>query len=911
MKCLKLFSFKSSKKILHKKKLNSEYRNAYSCEDKTVKKYKRKVCEILFCKYINVLIWYILLYIIILNVFLWNSISSYDIEFNYIYGRKLYSTESLNREKTNTEKTIISKVNLLPNEIILSNLKNGNNKREESVLEFNEQLIENLQKYKLWNNYIAIPYVKKYNPIKYNDIDNELNEKIDNVGKNGEDIISEMNNLWLQVMNNEKSKYLSLIHHLQKYYYNMKVKYKIPNDYHNEKWKECYEIIKMGEEDIDKRLNKMFKDCFKQKMIYLEDYRRITVACIIAWKALSNYVQNSCRKVMSVYFNCIKKYNKNMHIDTNQFNNNNINTKKYNTQLYEGKNVGKINFCECLINAPYIDEDNSDALLNIEDIFCIELEKGNSKMENEELNMNDKRKDRGNSNGNIEETKKIKLCDIKNENPHESTCTNQNDSASNSSSDDTDNDINDDINIFHQSKKYSRIPRYDTSNLKSYNKNRYYLDLEAEWLFNSFSEIKRMDEKTKNKKRRRNKENMNNPLSSDNSENVFVDKTYYDILNVNPDADFVEIKNSYYKLALKYHPDKNKGDEEAKLMFQKINEAYQVLSDEERREQYDNYGKNATENMFLIDGSFFFTLVFSSEKLCDYIGTLQISTFVKLVHERGMNSNDLLYNMREIQNKLSREQDIRETELALLLRDLLQPYVDGDPNWEKRMEEEISSLIYSNYSSSILKSIGWTYKNVAKTFIKENKSFCGLGAEITKMKAEFRHINNCSKVTRSAIRLNSKIFNSIQDNKKIMGNLSLVNNNKITDGNYRTFDNDSMNDEGESSSKNDVIVYDNNTTEIIKEKSKVVADILDDIFTIVLCDIELTVRYAADRVLRDEGCNKEIRLKRAEGIKIVGNLMNKWAKIKKKQMKDNKIDITDTIESALHVSRIRSSNQKD
>lgn len=66
MKCLKLFSFKSSKKNLHKNKLNSEYKNAYSCEDKTVKKYKRKVCETLFCKYINVLIWYILLYIIIL-----------------------------------------------------------------------------------------------------------------------------------------------------------------------------------------------------------------------------------------------------------------------------------------------------------------------------------------------------------------------------------------------------------------------------------------------------------------------------------------------------------------------------------------------------------------------------------------------------------------------------------------------------------------------------------------------------------------------------------------------------------------------------------------------------------------------------------------------------------------------------
>ncbi|SOV20261.1 RESA-like protein with PHIST and DnaJ domains [Plasmodium gaboni] len=911
MKCLKIFSFKSYKNFLDKKNLNWKYRNAYSCEDKAAKTYKRKVYETLFCKYINVSIWYILFYIIILNTYLWNSRCSYDIQFNHIYGRKLYSSESLNREKTNTKTTIISKVNLFPNEVILSNLKNENDNREESFLEFNEQLIENLQKYKLWNNYIAIPYVKKYSPIKYNDIDNKLNENIDNVGRNGEDIIKEMNNLWLKVMNSEKYKYIFLNHPLQKYYYNIKVKYKISNDYHKEKWKEYNEIRKISEEDIETRLNKIFKDWFKQIMMNLEDYRRVTVTCRIALKELSNYVQNSCTKVMSIYFNFIKKNNRKIYIDINQFNNN-TNRKKYNRQLCEGMNFGKINFSECLISASDIDGDNSNSLLNEEDISCIELGKGSGKMENEELNMNDPCKDKECSSGNIEEKKKkITKCDIKNDYEHDSTCNNQNDRDSNNSSDDTDNDINDGVNIFHQSKKYSRIPRYDTSNLKSYSENRYYLDLEAEWLFNNLLEIKRLDNNLKNKKRRRNKENRNYPLQSDFSENMFVDKTYYDILNVNPDAEFMEIKNSYYKLALKYHPDKNEGDDEAKLKFQKINEAYQVLSDEERREEYNNSGKSAIEKMFFIDGSVFFTLLFSSEKLCDYIGTLQISSFVKLLHEKGMNTNDLLYNMRKIQNKLSREQDIRETELALLLRDLLQPYVDGDPNWENQMEEEISSLIYSNYSSSILKSIGWTYKNVAKTFIKENKSFCGLGAEITKMKAGFRHINNSSKATRSSIRLKSKIFNSIQDNKMLIENVSLMNNNNITDGNNRTFDNASINDEGKCSSKNNVVKYDNNATQIIKKKNKILADILDDIFTIVLCDIELTVRYAADRVLRDEGCNKETRLKRAEGIKIVGKLMNKWAKIKKQQMKDDKIDIIDTIDSALDVSKIRSENKKN
>ncbi|MBZ2160312.1 hypothetical protein K1I93_09685, partial [Streptococcus australis] len=180
-------------------------------------------------------------------------------EFNYIYGRKLYSTESLNREKTNTEKTIISKVNLLPNEIILSNLKNENNKREESVLEFNEQLIENLQKYKLWNNYIAIPYVKKYNPIKYNDIDNELNEKIDNVGKNGEDIIKTMEILWLEFMENEKEKYYLLKGRLYKYNNKFKMENKYTDEYFpRKKWNNYNDLIYKGSKDLEEKLNKMF-----------------------------------------------------------------------------------------------------------------------------------------------------------------------------------------------------------------------------------------------------------------------------------------------------------------------------------------------------------------------------------------------------------------------------------------------------------------------------------------------------------------------------------------------------------------------------------------------------------------------------------------------------------------------------
>ncbi|XP_038896699.1 dnaJ protein ERDJ3B [Benincasa hispida] len=68
-------------------------------------------------------------------------------------------------------------------------------------------------------------------------------------------------------------------------------------------------------------------------------------------------------------------------------------------------------------------------------------------------------------------------------------------------------------------------------------------------------------------------------------------KSYYDILQVPKGASDDQIKRAYRKLALKYHPDKNQGNEEANKRFAEINNAYEVLSDGEKRNIYDRYGE--------------------------------------------------------------------------------------------------------------------------------------------------------------------------------------------------------------------------------------------------------------------------------------------------------------------------------
>ncbi|XP_071452761.1 protein tumorous imaginal discs, mitochondrial-like isoform X2 [Hetaerina americana] len=72
-------------------------------------------------------------------------------------------------------------------------------------------------------------------------------------------------------------------------------------------------------------------------------------------------------------------------------------------------------------------------------------------------------------------------------------------------------------------------------------------------------------------------------------------RDYYEILGVARNSSPKEIKNSYFQLAKKYHPDRNKGDPNAVKKFQEVSEAYEVLSDENKRKQYDAWGATSEQ----------------------------------------------------------------------------------------------------------------------------------------------------------------------------------------------------------------------------------------------------------------------------------------------------------------------------
>jgi len=119
-------------------------------------------------------------------------------------------------------------------------------------------------------------------------------------------------------------------------------------------------------------------------------------------------------------------------------------------------------------------------------------------------------------------------------------------------------------------------------------------------------------------------------------------KDYYQILGIPKSAEEREIKKSYKRLAMKYHPDRNQGDKSAEEKFKEIKEAYEILINEEKRSAYDQYGHAAFENGQSNNTYSTFT---SSADFSDIFGDVFGDIFGGSRNQRAKKGADLCYNI--------------------------------------------------------------------------------------------------------------------------------------------------------------------------------------------------------------------------------------------------------------------------
>lgn len=211
------------------------------------------------------------------------------------------------------------------------------------------------------------------------------------------------------------------------------------------------------------------------------------------------------------------------------------------------------------------------------------------------------------------------------------------------------------------------------------------------------------------------KEEEEQPAAASGSGPAVKDTEYYDVLGVPTDAPESKIKKAYYIQARKWHPDRNKSDE-AKVKFQAIGEAYQVLSDEKLRKVYDRDGKDGLSGdktevaMDAIDPSLIFTFLFGNDSFNDIIGRLQLVTSTLI----GGSPDADKFTRKQMTDLEYR----RVVRLAVALRERIQPYVDGNVEDAKAMwTDHGKELVEVRYGEQILNTVGTMYTLVAKQVV--------------------------------------------------------------------------------------------------------------------------------------------------------------------------------------------------
>lgn len=314
------------------------------------------------------------------------------------------------------------------------------------------------------------------------------------------------------------------------------------------------------------------------------------------------------------------------------------------------------------------------------------------------------------------------------------------------------------------------------------------------------------------------------------------DKEYYEILGVSTDATTAQIKKAYYIKARESHPDRNTNDPNAHTKFQKVGEAYQVLSDDQLRANYDKGGKEGVEGVPKMDSTALFTMLFGSEKFDSYLGELQLAS--QMQAQSNADESKGMFDVSNHPRLLALRQKKREIKCAVQLVEVLKTYVDtkgeNADTFKVAIKLEAQELAGTPFGATLVHAIGVSYYEYAAT---ESNSVDNLtiGMQQTGRNIGTKY-NIASKSIGAAV--------AAQKASKLK----------------------------EAGMKNRQELTQTTEAKVHSAMEEAQMHIFQVMWNVTELDIRSTLLHVCSRVTHDHSVDKDVRALRLQGIKLIGEV---------------------------------------
>ena len=367
---------------------------------------------------------------------------------------------------------------------------------------------------------------------------------------------------------------------------------------------------------------------------------------------------------------------------------------------------------------------------------------------------------------------------------------------------------------------------------------------------------------------------------TDLNEKKVKDREFYDLLGVSTNASAADIKKAYYKEARKCHPDKCPGDDEAAGKFQALGHAYQILSNEQSRANYDENGKpetNSPDAMQEIDPLVFFAVMFGSHLVEPYVGELWLATTADTMMKDVMQQQQAMdmENMTEedaakilagraSNDEMMLKQRKREVKCALNLREKIMPYVEAkDENavqeFKSSIQSEAAKIADTSFGATFLVTIGFALEVEGEEFLGFQQTAMGVGGHAARWKKTRKNTHNNWKLMGAGINAATTGRKAMKEVEAAQKAIEEKRASNLVEGAEK----DTEGGEGSA--------LDEEQAKLAAQKlEETIPALLELAWAINIRDISRTLKNACKKLLTDAEVPMATRIQRAEAIRLIG-----------------------------------------